>query len=126
MKLAQVVLPHRSHGNSADAIDDPGNMGLCVRVCVCVWLRGCVVPMNSHPQATTAVDIVPRTREKVVNDIVKFLATDSVCFFADPKEEPGLREMQEEAFFPIINWVRWMFMFCFWTHFRNSLSSILA
>ena len=53
---------------------------------------------------TTALDIVPRVREKTVNDCVKFLSTDTVCFFADPNEEPGLREMQEEAFVPIIEW----------------------
>ena len=53
---------------------------------------------------TTALDIVPRVREKTVNDCVKFLSTDTVCFFADPNEEPGLRELQEEAFVPIIEW----------------------
>lgn len=54
--------------------------------------------------ATTAIDIIPKTKEKTLNDITKFLNTDSVCFFADPKEEPGLREMQEETFLPIIKW----------------------
>jgi chaperone required for assembly of F1-ATPase len=53
---------------------------------------------------TTALDIVPVTREKTVNDICKFLATDTVSFFANPKEEPGLREMQEELFAPAIEW----------------------
>lgn len=53
---------------------------------------------------TTAIDIVPLTRDKVVNDIVKFLGTDTVCFFADAQKEPGLREMQEEMFLPIIAW----------------------
>lgn len=53
---------------------------------------------------TTAVDIVPRIRDKTVNDCVKFLSTDSVCFFAEREGEPGLREMQEECFLPIIDW----------------------
>jgi chaperone required for assembly of F1-ATPase len=53
---------------------------------------------------TTALDIVPTTKLKTVNDIVKFLTTDTVAFFADASEEPGLREMQEEAFPPAIEW----------------------
>ncbi len=53
---------------------------------------------------TTALDIVPSTRLKTVNDVVKFLSTDAVAFFADPAAEPGLREMQEEAFPPAIAW----------------------
>jgi hypothetical protein len=53
---------------------------------------------------TTAIDIVPLTREKVADDIVKFLGTDSVCFFADRTREPGLRELQDETFGPIIDW----------------------
>lgn len=53
---------------------------------------------------TTAIDIVPLTRDKVANDIVKFLGTDTVCFFADVQKEPGLRELQEETFLPIISW----------------------
>ena len=53
---------------------------------------------------TTAIDIVPITREKTVNDIVKFLSTDTVSFFADPAAEPGLRELQEEMFPPAIAW----------------------
>lgn len=53
---------------------------------------------------STAIDIVPRTRDKTLNDIVKFLATDTVCFFADEAQEPALREVQEELFNPIIDW----------------------
>lgn len=53
---------------------------------------------------TTAIDIVPLTREKTVNDIVKFLSTDTVSFFADSTNEPGLRELQEEMFPPAIAW----------------------
>lgn len=53
---------------------------------------------------TTAIDIVPRTREKTVNDIVKFLSTDTVTFFANPNLEPGLREQQDELFDPILAW----------------------
>ena len=53
---------------------------------------------------TTALDIVPVTRLKTVNDIVKFLSTDTVTFFADATQEPGLREMQEEAFPPAMEW----------------------
>ena len=54
--------------------------------------------------ATTAIDIVPRRKEKTLNDIVKFLNTDTVCFFASSKDEPGLREMQVETFLPILQW----------------------
>ena len=53
---------------------------------------------------TTALDIVPRVREKTVNDCVKFLSTDSVAFFANVDEEPGLRTMQEESYTPILEW----------------------
>lgn len=69
---------------------------------------------------TTAIDIIPRTKERTMADILKFLSSDTVCCFADPDKEPGLYRMQEEIFLPIIEWFNKTFEVKLTTNYKEA------
>jgi chaperone required for assembly of F1-ATPase len=56
----------------------------------------------------TAIDVVPNTRESIVEGVMPYLETDTVWFWEDPERYTlscNLYELQEKTYTPIIDWM---------------------
>ncbi|PWN44899.1 ATP12-domain-containing protein [Ceraceosorus guamensis] len=67
-------------------------------------LKSFTLPLTSL--AARAIDgfATPEDREKVCDDLIKYLETDTVCY--QEEEPPVLVKLQQEHWDPLISWVR--------------------
>ena len=57
--------------------------------------------------AMTAIDRTPLSREGIIQDLMPYVDTDTVCFWEDPDRtatSAKLHEMQAETYQPVIDW----------------------
>lgn len=65
-----------------------------------------LMPLNRL--AMTALDIVPKTRESIIDGIMPYLDTDTVWFWEDPERytlSHQLHALQDETYTPILDWM---------------------
>jgi len=54
----------------------------------------------------SAIDVTGNFREEIIEELLRFLTTDTVLFFEDPADaEAGLVELQEELWKPLLEWI---------------------
>lgn len=56
--------------------------------------------------AATAVDQVAREKDFVVDNVLKYLKTDTTCFLAGETEEPKLHQQQLTEYLPLLEWIK--------------------
>ncbi|TFY77095.1 hypothetical protein EWM64_g6916 [Hericium alpestre] len=71
-----------------------------------VVLKAHALPMTSI--ASRAIDATgdEPMRSEIRRDLLKYLDTDTVCFYADPEDPPPLIRLQGEHWDPLLGWVR--------------------
>jgi|EP01043_Picozoa_sp_COSAG02_P052180 chaperone required for assembly of F1-ATPase len=65
-----------------------------------------LMPLNRL--AMTALDVVPKTRESIIDGVMPYLETDTVWFWEDPERytlSHQLHALQEETYTPILDWM---------------------
>ena len=58
--------------------------------------------------AMTALDVVPKTRESIIDGVMPYLETDTVWFWEDPDRYTNLYKLhalQEQTYTPILDWM---------------------
>ena len=58
--------------------------------------------------AMTALDVVPKTRESIIDGVMPYLETDTVWFWEDPERYTNLYKLhalQEQTYTPILDWM---------------------
>lgn len=58
--------------------------------------------------AMTALDVVPKTRQSIIDGIMPYLETDTVWFWEEPERftlSHQLHALQEETYTPILDWM---------------------
>lgn len=56
--------------------------------------------------AATAVDQVSREKDFVIQNVLKYLRTDTTCFLAGEVEEPKLHQLQLTHYLPLLEWTK--------------------